>query len=435
MFHRFLPTDSLWRDRTFVLFWTARSASIVGSVITAIVMPILVFRLTGSPLQTALLGAFQVVPYLAFGLFAGALADRVNRRTLMITCDVINAALLASIPIAAALGVLTVTQIYAVSLLSMTAFVWFDAANFGALPAIVGRERLVAANSAIWSTATLIEIVGPAVGGLLASTIGPAAAISIDALSFAISAVALALVPRAFSLTKDEGRRANDTPTSDVRRLSFVVRQIGADIREGLHFLWNHRLVRTMTLLGFGNSFTGGAALSLLLVYAVRGLGIAEDDSRIGLLFSATAIGGLLASMLLPRLTKNYPVGRITLLGMFGSLLLLIGVALAPNVAFAIDLLLAWQMCYTLVIINGISIRQMVTPDHLQSRVNTTTRMIAWGGTPFGAALGGLVAEFVDIRTTYIVMAVGVTLSVLLGWFSPLREREIAPTQEAEALS
>lgn len=143
---------SLWRDRAGVLFWAARVISISGSTITAVVLPILVFQLTGSALQTALLATLEVLPYFVFRLLAGALADRVDRRRLMVGCNLAQALLVGSIPAAAALGVLTLTQVYVVVVLAMTAFVWFDAANFGALPALVGRGRVVEANSAIWGS-------------------------------------------------------------------------------------------------------------------------------------------------------------------------------------------------------------------------------------------------------------------------------------------
>jgi hypothetical protein len=116
------------------------------------------------------------------------------------------------------------------------------------------------------------------------------------------------------------------------------------------------------------------------------------------------------------------------LVGLIANLALLIGLALAPSLGFGLALVLLWDATHTLIIINGIALRQQVTPDQLQSRVNTTARMIAWGGTPFGAALGGLIAEVADIRTAYLVMAIGVAASAGIGWFSPLRERSAAPS-------
>jgi MFS family permease len=421
MLSRVIPPASLWRDQAFVLFWLARTVSIAGSTITTVVLPILVFQLTGSALQTALLTTLEIAPYFIFGLFAGALADRVDRRRLMVACDLVNAALLASIPLASLFDALTLTQIYLVAPLAMTAFVWFDAANFGALPALVGRERIVEANSAIWSTSTIIGIVGPALGGVLAAAIGAASTISLDALSFVLSAILITLVPGAFNIARPAPRAAGS-----------LLRRTLVDIREGIHYLWRQRLVRALTLLGFGNSLTGGAVTSLLVVYGVRALGLGEQDARLGWLYTAGAVGALSASLLLPHLKRRYPVGQMSLAALFANLALLIGLALAPTLAIGLAFVLLWDATHTLVIINGIALRQQVTPDHLQSRVNTTARMIAWGGAPFGAALGGLIAEATDIRTAYLVMALGVAASAVVGWFSPLREREIVPAAMTE---
>jgi MFS family permease len=364
-------------------------------------------------LRTALLAAFTVLPYLCFGLFAGVLADRADRRRLMVLCDLINAALLGSIPLAAAFGLLTVAHIYVVALLSATAFVWFDAANFGALPALVGRERILQANSAIWSSSTLIEIVMPSVGGVLATTIGAANTLSLDALSYLLSAVALALIPRALN----SGRAASNEGALLQRTLR--------DIGEGLRFIRGHELVRTLTLLGFGVSFTSGAVFGLIVVFGVRGLGLTDSDPRLGWLFSASAIGALLASLALPALTKRFAVQQITLWGLFANVISLLLFIAAPNLPAALVGYLVWTLCNTLIVINGISLRQMVTPEPLLSRVNVTARMIAWGGSPFGAAVGGLLAERMDIRSAYLLMTIGIAISTLLGWFSPLRSKEL----------
>jgi MFS family permease len=402
---------SLWRDAAFVQYWAARTISITGSTITAVVLPLLVFQLTGSALQTALLTTLEVVPYILFGLVAGALADRVDRKRLMVACNLLQALLVGSIPLAAALGLLTLTQIYLVAFLSMTAFVWFDAANFGALPALVGREQVVAANSAIWSATTVVGIIAPALGGGLAALIGPATTMTIDAVTFCSSALLLSLIQQPF-----QGDRQPDGIDAPLRQ------RLASDIRAGLVFLWQQRLVRTMTLLGFGNSFSAGAVFGLLVVYAVRGLGLAPTDGRIGLFYTATAVGGLLAGLLLPPLTRHVAVGRITLVGLFVHVLLLIALALAPTLWAGIVLVGLWQWCNALIVINGITLRQQVTPDPLQGRVNTTARMIAWGGQPFGATIGGVLAEAIDVRMALLIVASGVGLSALFGWFSPLRE-------------
>ncbi|MDQ2806622.1 MAG: MFS transporter [Chloroflexota bacterium] len=412
------PGPTLWRDRSFLLYWLGRSISLFGTQITVVVLPILVFQRTRSALLTSLLGVLEVLPYLVFGLLAGALADRLDRKRLMIGSDLINAALLASIPLANALGVLSLPHIYAVALLSACAFVWFDVANFGALPALVGRARLVAANSLIGSSTITVETVGAALAGVLAATVGAAFALTGDAVSYLLSAVALLLVRRSFNNV-----RSHDLPAAGAGGLRPALRRILADIRAGLHFLWQHRLVRALTLLGFGVSFTSGAISSLIVVYAVRALGLAATDARIGLIFTAGSVGAILASALLPRLHRLLPPGWISLGGMAAMLLFSVVLALVPGFSAALVIYALWIAFTTLVQINGTVLRQRVIPEQLLSRTNAAARMIAWGGAPVGALLGGGLAELIPIRETYLVMTIGVAISALLGWFSPLRDR------------
>lgn len=416
-------SQELWRNRAFMLFWCGRTISFLGTVITSVLLPILIYRTTGSALQTSLLGAVEVVPYLCFGLFAGALADRVNRKAMMVICDLANAMLLGSIPLAALFHTLTIGQIFAIGLLAATTAVWFDAANFGAVPTLVGREYIIVANSYLTSTDNMALIVGPSLAGVLAAAFSPALAISFDAISYLLSALSLLLIARAFNTARQQSTVGGS-----------LVCKTFADIGEGLHFLLRQPLVRTMTLLGFGNSFTGGAVTSLLVVYGVQALHLSKSDARLGLLFTAGALGALCASLVLPHLIKRVVVGRLMLITLCLTPLLLLGVALTSHIVVSLFLYGLWNACYSLTIINGISLRQLVTPDHLLSRVNATARMVAWGGTPFGAAIGGLLAQITTIRIAYLVMALGVTISAFMGWFSPLRTAhtpQTAPLNEA----
>jgi hypothetical protein len=375
---------------------------------TAVIFPLLVYRMTRSPLLTALISVCDIAPYPVFALFAGTLADRVNRRHLMIVCDLVNALLLSSIPLASLLHILTLAQIYIVGLLSATAFVWFDAANFGAVPALVGRGHLIAANSALWTASTMADIIGPSLAGFGAVLVGPAITISVDSASYLFSALSLLLIPRAFN----QLRHSEETGPWLKSSLN--------DIREGVHFLWRHTLVRTLTVLGIGCALTAGAVQGLLVVYGIRALGLATADPRIGFLFGAGATGALISNLLLPALVKYVAVGRITMVGLFLNLLMLVAMALAPGFLAGMFCYGLWLGCNHLVNINGISLRQLVTPDHLQSRVNAGARMVMVAANPLGAALGGILAEQTTVRISLLIMASGVALSLFLSWFSPL---------------
>jgi hypothetical protein len=232
---------------------------------------------------------------------------------------------------------------------------------------------------------------------------------AVDAATYLFGAAALLLVPRSLG---GGGAAAKD---------GGALARTAAEVREGIAFLWREPLVRALTLLGFGVSFCGGCVTGLLVVYAVEGLGLAADDGRIGLLFTAAAVGSLAAALALPRLSRRFPGPTLSLAGLQLDVLLVLAVALAPTLPVALALLAAQSAAHVLVVLNGITLRQLATPDELQARVNTTARMIAWGGTPFGAVVGGLVAESAGVRVAFLAAAGGVGISAAAAWFSPLR--------------
>ncbi len=177
------PATSLRHEPRFVRWASAEGVSLVGSAVTTVVLPLVVYDATGSAAQTGVLYALRVVPYLVVGLIAGPIADRGNRRRLIIGGNLAEGVLVASIPVANAFGVLTVPQIYAVALLSATAFVFSDAAVFGAVPALVGPQRLAAANGLLSSISSGAEVIGPVIAGALVALVGPATSVALDAAS------------------------------------------------------------------------------------------------------------------------------------------------------------------------------------------------------------------------------------------------------------
>ncbi len=405
---------ALRHDRVFLRFWTAASISLTGTLVTSVVLPILVYQVTGSAWQTSLLVVIETVPYLAFGLIAGAVADRLDRRRLMWRCELASGALLASIPVAHAVGALGIGQVYVVALGTATMFVWFDAANFGALPAIVGRERIATAWAWLSSTSSVLQIAAPALGGVLAATIGPAPSITIDAVSCVVSALLLMSVRRPFSAS---GPRQ----TARLRQR----------VREGLTFLWQQPVVRSLTLLGFGNSFTLGAVAGLIVVDANRQLGLPRTSALIGVLYAAGAAGALLASVATPRLMRRFDVLVIRLACLAAEIVLVAAYALATDVLAAMACYLGLNAASSTGILTGIIYRQRVTPGHLQGRVNVIARMIAWGGQPFGAAAAGIIASTISVRVALLTAGLGVAAALLLCLVGPLRVAAAGPDKPA----
>ncbi len=392
----------LRKDGQYLRYWIAGRVSYAGSMITSVVLPVLMYRRTGSPLETSVLVAMEFVPYLAFGLFAGAIADRLNRRRLMWGCELASAALAASIPVASLAGELTAAQMIAVAAGIGTTFVWFDSASFAALPALVGRGRIVAARSSISAADSISTMAGPAAGGILAATIGPANAMILDAGSYLISAWLIA------SISRPLAARAAGT-------------NIRADVAEGLRYLWRQHQVRALTLIGTASSVTGGAVIGLLVVYANRQLGLPRTSALIGVLYAAGGAGAFAASAALPMLARRFPVPAITLAGTAARVVLLAGFALTRQVAAALILYAALAGCSQPTILNGITYRQQVIPDRLQGRVNVVARMTAVGGQPLGSVLGGALASVFDVRAALLITGLSTAAALAGAAAGPLR--------------
>lgn len=381
-----------------------------GSVASGVALPVLVYAETGSALLTSAVAGLEAAPYLVFGLVAGALADRLPRRRTMVLADLAGCLALATIVIVWLAGTLTAAHVLIVAALVGTSFVWFDSASWGAMPRLVGRERLPEANGIVWSSAIALGIVVPGLTGLVVSFTSPVVVLGIDAVSYLVSAAVILTIGK--PLGPDRGRTDTDeTPARTMR----------ADIGEGLRFVWRHAVLRTLTFAGFGLSLSGGAVVSLLVVHASEELAIAPDDRAVGLLFTASAIGAMAASRLLGPLSRRLGAGRLSMFSYLAYLPLLALLAYATDVWTAMLAWAAWDAAYTIAITNAITIRQQVTPDELQGRVNTTGRMIAWGGFPFGALLGGVLAESVGVQTTYVIACLPVVVGAVAVWRSPVR--------------
>jgi MFS family permease len=401
----------LYANPAFVVFWSARTISFAGTGITSIALPVLVYRLTGSAPAVAAVVVLRSCPYLVFGLIAGAVADRVDRKKMMVACNGVAALLLATVPGAAALHALTLVQIFVVTFGIGTAFVWFDAANFGSVPALVDRAQLPTAMSMIASSGTLALLIGPALGGFLLTVMAPPYALGFDAASYVISAVLLASI-----------RRPLRRPQTIQRQLA----RIRTDIVEGLRFVWHQPVIRTMTLSVFCACLSWGGTLSLLVVYASRALHLAHADVRLGLLYSAGELGGLIAFVAVPALVKRRAIGRVMAAFLAANVAAVALLAIAPSYGWALVLYCAYELVYLMVASTGITVRQMLSPDRMQARVNTVGRLIAGAGQPIGALLGGLLAEVLPIRLTFALLALGVAVGAGLAGWSCLGSRPLS---------
>jgi MFS family permease len=406
------------RDREFQRYFLSRLLSGAGNIVTLITLPIIVYRASGSASLTALVAACEAAPYMCFGLFSGALTDRWNRKRVMVTADVLSSALVATIPLADVFARVTVPHVLAVAFLGPTIGVFFDGAVFGALPMLVGRDRIAEANSVAWAAQSVIEMVLPSLVGVVLAFLHPAWLLGFDALTFAVSATLLAGIVRPMH---DAARE----------RPPLTVRQVFRDIREGLDYLVHHAGVRTFTMVGFLQCVGVGGFVGLLVAWIDQRLGVGTEGLRFGLVIGSWAVGGLAASLALPLLVRRVPAARIALVAVPVAAAFSLVVPFVTSWWLAAVVLVLWAAAYQLVVVNSITYRQQVTPEHLLGRVNTAGRMIAWGlGSTGGAFLAGAVVGFLGLFPTLVVLSLTGVAATVVMWTSPLR----AQLRDTEAL-
>ncbi|MGH3472297.1 MAG: MFS transporter [Nocardioidaceae bacterium] len=408
-------------DPDFRRYWWSRVLSTGGTVVTLIALPVLVYRMTGSTLLTGVVSGLEAAPYLLFGLFAGVLADLFNRRRVMVVADVADALLMASIPAAHLMGVLSVPQILVVAFAGPGIAVFFDGANFGALPMLVGRDRIASANAVVFGASTALEMLLPSLVGVALAVLHPATLVGVDALSFAASAWCVSSISR---------------PLHDPARVPVPLtgQAVRVEMREGLDYLFRHSGVRTMTVIGTLQCIAGGGFVALMVVWADRVLHVGTSGWRFGLVFTAWSMGALVASIALPRMLQRRSAAWIALTALPISGVLGVVTTLTGSWELGALLLFCWSVAYTLVTINAISYRQQVTPEHLLGRVNTAGRMLSWGiGWTLGAFLGGVLGNAFGIRAGMLVLTSAGLVAVVVAWTSPLRSQ--ARGMAAPALS
>lgn len=397
-------------DRDFRRYWLARIISLSGSLITVVVMPVLVYRLTGSAALTALTATLDALPYLLIGLFAGALSDRWNRQRVMVAADLANVVVIGSVPVAHFFDLLTVPHVLVAGFVAQCLFTFFDGANFGALPVLVGRERVGDANAAIWGIGGVLDLVVPAGVGVALAVVHPSTLLVVDALTFLVSALLVRSIRRALS-----SARLNLQPLRPAVVLS--------DVREGVRFLWGHDGVRSNTIIGALQSTAGGGFVALFVPWADRVLGVGTSGWRFGLLFAVWGVGGVLASALVPPLLRRYPVARVTLSAIPVSAVAGIATAVVGDWLLACIGMVVWGIAYQLVLITSMTYRMQVTPEHLLGRVNTAGRMLSWGlGWTVGSVAGGALAAATAVQPAMVALVSVGVVAALFAWFSPLRQ-------------
>ncbi len=410
--------SGLWGHADFVKLWAGQTVSLFGSKITFLALPLTaVLVLKATPAQMGFLTAAEALPALLVGLFAGAWVDRYRRRPILIAADLGRAVLLLTIPIAAFLGTLHIEYLYIVGFLVGILGLFFEVAYRSFLPSLVGREQLVEGNSKLELSESVAEIVGPGVAGGLVQLATAPLAIAVDAFTFVISAFSLGLI------------RTPESPPQSFEEPQNIWREVG----QGLRLVSSHKILRGIAAC-IGTLFFFNSVLEAIFVlFLTRNLHL--EPGLLGLIFASGSVGFLFGALSQRWLTHRLGLGTaisggllltglsdllVPLLNESMGMVVITGVLMSAQFFFGLGL--------TTFRIGQVSVRQSITPDHFQGRMNATMNFIAVGIVPVGGVLGGLLGERIGLRPTLVLAALGEILAVLWLFFSPLRTLREQPT-------
>ncbi|MEU3561294.1 MFS transporter [Kitasatospora sp. NPDC006786] len=404
--------------RDFRLLLTGAAAAQTGSQVTLVALPLVaVMVLDATPFEVGLLTAAETAAFLLVGLPAGAWLDRMRKLPVLIRADVVRCLAVGSIPPAAALGVLTMPQLYLVALVTGVATVFFDVAHQSFLPAVLPREQLVGGNGALETVRSSAQIAGPGLGGGLVQLLGAPLAIVADACGYLASALLLVRI-------KVDEPRPEPEPGRSLR----------AEVGEGVRFVLGHPLLRAIATATATSNLFSAVLTAVQTVFWVRVLDL--SPGAIGVLLSVSAVGGLAGALCAGQLARWIGQARLIWLSTvvtapFALLWPLSGGG-AGVVLFGLGsgVVLFGAVAYN---VAQVSFRQSICPPELLGRMNATMRFLVWGTLPIGALIGGVVAEAAGPRTALWLCAAGFLLVPLPLLISPLRRMRELPGPDRTA--
>ncbi|WP_326824066.1 MFS transporter [Streptosporangium sp. NBC_01756] len=410
-----MTSPSLFRQRNFALLFGADAISQAGTQISVLALPLVaVITLKASELDTGLLFAAQTAAFLLVGLPAGVWVDRMRRRRILVSADLVRGALLASVPIAWWLGVLTLPQLYVVALGMGLATVFFDIAYQSYLPSLIDKDRLMDGNAKLEIVRSTAGVAGPGLGGGLVQLISAPIAVLVDAVSFIGSALFLWRIDTTENVPDRAARQG-------------LLKEIG----EGLRYVAGHRILRMIAASTAIANLTNGMLAAVEMIFLTRVVGL--SPGVIGLLFTVGSLGALLGAILVGRVSRLIGSARIIWLSplLTAPFMFLVPLTAAGwRTGLYPVAMFVQTIGVVLYNVGQVSFRQSVTPENMLGRMNATMRFVVWGVLPLGGLIGGVLGEVLGARTTLWISAALALLAVVPLLLSPLRTMRDLPAPD-----
>ncbi|QBD75374.1 MFS transporter [Ktedonosporobacter rubrisoli] len=418
----FIPAGRrLWRNGSFNIFWAGQTLSVVGDAFITIALPLLVLEATGSVAQMGIVTGIFGIGQVITGFFAGPLVDRLDRRKLMIFCDTLRMLLYLAIPLWWHFVGPQLWLIYVITALGACLGMIFQVAYITAVANLVDRDQLTEANGRLQATQAIAFVTGPIIAGLISGRFGPTTAISIDALSFGISALSLYFIHlRPAELAA--------LPASEPGGRSQNFKQ---EFLAGISFLWRQPTLRAIAILLALLTILTSGTIDLFMFHLKHDLG--QSDDIVGYVFGAASVGAIFSGLLASSIRRRFGFG-VSWLG--GFLVMSIALTLF-SVSNNLWLIALFATCYSLggsmASVVSVSLRQEITPDHLLGRVTSAFWTISLAPGPLGAAIFTALASYIGVSSVTLLTGGLCLLVVSSGFFLPVRQRH--PERAASVFS
>jgi predicted MFS family arabinose efflux permease len=417
----------LRRNRDFQLLWGGQAVSVLGSQTSKIAYPLLVLAMTGSPAKAGIAGFAAMLGYLLFPLLAGGLADRHDRKRIMIACDALRLAAVASIAVAGWAAHITYVQVLVAGFVEGTASVFFGLAQRGALPMLVHPSQRSVAIGQNEARQNAAQLAGPALGGWLFG-LSRAAPFAADAASYLASLVTLPFIKTPMQLPPTAAASASGPASGPASGRASGSgsgsasgsRGLRASLGEGLAWTWREPFLRY-------SAFFAASVNLLLQVLTLGIIVLARHDgaspAQVGLIVGCTGAGGLAGALVAPRLAARIPAGlAITgCMWIWTALLALIVLVRVP--LWLCPIVAAFGFVGPTWNVSVQTYRMLITPNELLGRTSSLALQLGWGVIPLGSLLAGFLLQAVSPIAAMTAVAAGMAVTAIAATaLAPIRD-------------
>jgi predicted MFS family arabinose efflux permease len=403
--------------RSFTRLWLSQGLSNMGDGLVLAAVPLLAVAVTRDPLLIGGITVAQFLPWLVFTLPAGALADRMDRRTIMVWGNAVRAVGFGLLVLTLFAHLHNIVVLYVAVFLAGIAETMVDNAALTVPPRLVVRKDLERANGRLFATQSAINsFIGPPAGAALFA-LSATLVFSTSAGLFALAALALITLPRMLPTASDT---SGGTPTP-----GDVVRSI----RAGWSYFWNHRLLRRVAFISASINGFSAATSSLLVLLATGPLGV--PTTWYGFFIAVPAVGAIVGSLIAARVVPAIGGGPVTWLAALVPAASYAALGLTTSVVLVEILLFLSAVATALNQIVVSTLRQASVPDELLGRVTAAYRLIVLGVVPVGALLGGALARWQGTETTFVAAGVGLAIAALV-FASRVTTQALRKAEEAD---